>query len=62
MSQKTKTKQTTKKSDPTTKICTKQNWKIWMKWIVFLDQVSKLNEDQINYLNSPITPKEMKQS
>ena len=47
-----------KKSDPTTKDYTQQNWKTWMKWDNFLDryQVPKLNQDQINDLNSPISP------
>jgi hypothetical protein len=24
-----------KSSDPTTKACTQQNWKTWMKWTIF---------------------------
>ena len=32
-----------------------------MKWTIFLDkyQITKLNQDHINHLNSPITPKEI---
>jgi hypothetical protein len=32
-----------------------------MKWMIVLDRypVPKLNQDQVNYLNSPITPKEI---
>ena len=32
-----------------------------MKWMIFLDryQVLKLNQDEINHLNIPITPKEI---
>jgi hypothetical protein len=32
-----------------------------MKWTIFLDryQIPKLNQDQINHLNSPITSKEI---
>jgi hypothetical protein len=45
--------------DPTTKGYTEQNWKIW-EMDNFLDryQVPKLNQDQINDLNSPC-PKEI---
>ena len=50
-----------KSADPTTKAYTQKNWKIQMKWIIFLDRyhVPKLNQDQINNLNIPITPKEI---
>jgi hypothetical protein len=32
-----------------------------MKWMIFLDryQVPKLNQEQINHLNSPIIPNEI---
>jgi hypothetical protein len=46
-------------SYPTTKGYTQQNWKAWMKFLVRY-QVPKLNQDQINDLNSVISPKEIK--
>ena len=32
-----------------------------MKWMIFLDRyyIPKLNQDQVNYLNSSITPKQI---
>ena len=50
-----------KLSDPTTKAYTQQSWKIWKKMDEFLYRylVLKLNQDKINNLNDPITPKEM---
>ena len=43
-----------------TKAYTEQTWKI-NKMDDFLDRyyVPKLNQDQVNYLNSPTTPKEI---
>ena len=55
----TETKEIQKKSsDPTTEAYTQQNWKIWKK-DNFLDryQIPKLNQGQINHLNSSITSK-----
>jgi hypothetical protein len=48
-------------SDTSTKGYTQQNWKTWTILPEFLDryQVPKLNQDQINDLNSPISPKEI---
>ena len=50
-----------KSSDPTTKAYIQQNWKSLDEIDNFLDryQLPKLNQDQINKINSPITPKEM---
>jgi hypothetical protein len=45
-------------SDPTTKAYTQQNWKTWMKLTSFYSD-TKLNQDQLNDQNSPITPKEV---
>ena len=40
------------------------NWKILKKYIIFLDRyhLSKLNQDHINHLDRPITPKKQKLS
>ena len=34
-----------------------------MKWMIFLDRyhIPKLNQEQVNYLNRPISPKEIEE-
>jgi hypothetical protein len=53
----TETEEIKKSSDPTTKACTKQNWKIWRNNFQDRDQIPKLNQHQINHLNCPKTLK-----
>ena len=50
-----------KLSYPTIKACMQQNWKNVDEMDNFLDryQPQKFNQDQINYLNVLITPKEI---
>lgn len=48
-----------KSSDTTTKAYAQQNWKNLDEMDGFLDKyhIPKLNQDQVNYVKSPITPK-----
>jgi hypothetical protein len=47
-------------SDPTTKGYTQQNRITWIKWTIFREiPGTKFKQDQINDINSPITPKEI---
>ena len=55
---KTETEEIKKKSDPTTKAYTQQNWKIWIKWTIFqTDNKYKVKPVSDKPSKHPISPK-----